>query len=333
MHYDNTLYIIGNGFDLYHGANSSFSHFKEYVKRKNHGLFMELESFFMPHDLWSNFEANLALLNRTIPLYAAEFMKPDPKVDFDDLKIADIIMPCDFAGGMLDELLKNIRIIFHRWILTVKLHHSNLNAKLWINDYARFINFNYTNFLESIYGIERERINYIHGYYLNKMGSLIVGHSTSHDKLFDDWIESIKPEYDRMYINKKGKKYNKRDILYNAYLNEDYHDPIIEIAVERIEGYFGDSLKDSDQIVKDNKEFFEQLSGIKYVYVLGHAISPVDARYYYEIINQNKDSSAIKWVVTYHNNNAKETLSNNLIRLGVKNKQIEMIAWSELERD
>ncbi len=333
MHYDNTLYIIGNGFDLYHGANSSFSHFKNYVKRKNYGLFMELENFFMPHDLWSNFEANLALLNRTIPLYAAEFMKPDPKVDFDDLKIADIIMPGDFAGGMLDELLKNIRIIFHRWILTVKLHHSNLNAKLWINDYARFINFNYTNFLESIYGIERERINYIHGYYLNKMGSLIVGHSTSHDKLFDDWIESIKPEYDRMYINKKGKKYNKRDILYNAYLNEDYHDPIIEIAVERIEGYFGDSLKDSDQIVKDNKEFFEQLSGIKYVYVLGHAISPVDARYYYEIIDQNKDSSAIKWVVTYHNNNAKETLSNNLIRLGVKNKQIEMIAWSELERD
>lgn len=333
MHYDNTLYIIGNGFDLYHGANSSFSHFKEYVKRKKYGLFMELESFFMPHDLWSNFEANLALLNRTIPLYAAEFMKPDPKKDFDDLKIADIIMPGDFAGGMLDELLKNIRMVFHRWILTVKLHHSNLNAKLWINDYARFINFNYTNFLESIYGIERERINYIHGYYLNKMGSLIVGHSTSHDKLFADWIESIKPEYDRMYINKKGKKYNKRDILYNAYLNEDYHDPIIEIAVERIEGYFGDSLKDSDQIVKDNKEFFEQLGGIKYVYVLGHAISPVDARYYYEIINQNKDSSAIKWVVTYHNNNAKETLSNNLIRLGVKNKQIEMIAWSELERD
>ena len=167
---------------------------------------------------------------------------------------------------------------------------------------------------------------------MNKMGSLILGYSPSHDKLFDDWIESIKPQYDRVYINKKSKRYKKRDVLYNAYLNEDCYDPIMEMAIERIESYFSDSLKDSDQIVKDNKKFFEQLGGIKYVYVLGHSISSVDARYYYEIINQNIDSSAIKWVVAYHNDKAKDTLRNNLIRLGVDSKQIEMIAWSELER-
>lgn len=332
MHYDNTLYIIGNGFDLYHDASSLYSHFKNYVKRKNYGLFLELENFFMPHDLWSNFETNLALLNRNIPLYAAEIVMSDAKNDFDDLKIADIIMPGDFAGGMLDELLTNIRTIFHQWILTVRLHRSKLTPKIWIDDYAKFINFNYTNFLESIYGIERERINYIHGYYLDKMGSLIVGHGVSHDKLFDDWIESLKPAYDKVYRNKKGKRYKKRDLLYNAYLNEDYHDPIIEMAVERIEGYFGDSLKNSDQIVKANKRFFEQLGDIKYIYVLGHAISPVDARYYYEIIKQNQDSSSIKWIVAYRNDKAKETLRNNLIRLGVESRQIEMIPWSELER-
>lgn len=333
MQYDTTLYIIGNGFDLYHCASSSYSHFKEYVKRNNYGLFIELESFFMPHDLWSNFEANLALLNRNIPLYAAEFMMPDSKKDFDDLKIADIIMPSDFAGGMLDELLTSIRLIFHQWILTVRLHRSKLTPKLWINDYARFINFNYTNFLESIYGIERDRINYIHGYYLDKMGSLIVGHNISHDKLFGDWIESIKAEYDRVYINKKGKRYKKRDMLYNAYLNENYYDPILEMAVERIESYFGDSMKNTDQIVKDNKGFFEQLGDIKYIYVLGHSISPVDARYYYEVINQNHDSTSIKWIAAYRNDKGKKTLRNNLIRLGVKSKQIEMASWSDLERD
>lgn len=332
MLYDNTLYIIGNGFDRYHGASSSYSDFKNYVRRKNYSLFLELESFFMPHDLWSNFEANLSLLNRSIPLIAAEFMMPDPKKDFDDLQIADIIMPGDCAGGMLDELLENIRKIFHQWILTIKLNRSKLIPKLWINDYARFINFNYTNFLESIYGIERERINYIHGYYLNKMGSLIVGHSTPHDKLFDDWIESIKPEYDRVYINKKGKRYKKRDILYNAYLKEDYHDLIIEMAVERIEDYFSSSLKNTEQIVKDNKGFFEQLGDIKYIYVLGHSISPIDARYYYEIINQNHHSNAIKWIVAYYDEKVKETLRSNLINLGANRRQIEMISWTDLER-
>lgn len=80
MHYDNTLYIIGNGFDLYHGASSSYSEFKNYVKRKDYGSFLELEDFFMPHDLWSS-----------------------------------------FAGGMLDELLENIRNSFHvrTWVISL----------------------------------------------------------------------------------------------------------------------------------------------------------------------------------------------------------------------
>lgn len=332
MHYDNTLYIIGNGFDRYHGASSSYSDFKNYVKRKDSGLFMELENFFMPHDLWSSFEANLSLLNRSIPLYVAESFMPDSKKDFDDLQIADILLPGDFAGGMLDELLENIRKIFHRWILTIKLHGSNLNQKLRINYYATFINFNYTNFLESIYGIEHERINYIHGYYLDKMGSLIVGHSTPHNKLYDDWVNSIKLEYDRVYTNKNGHRYKKKDLLYNAYLNENYHDPIIEMAIEKIEDYFSNSLKNTEKIVKDNKRFFEQLYDIKYTYVLGHSISPIDARYYYEIINHNHDSNAIKWIVAYNSDIVKNTLINNLISLGVKSSQIEMIPWTNLER-
>ena len=43
--YDNILYIIGNGFDLYHGANSSYSNFKEFVKRRDYSLFTTLNGF------------------------------------------------------------------------------------------------------------------------------------------------------------------------------------------------------------------------------------------------------------------------------------------------
>ena len=152
--------------------------------------------------------------------------------------------------------------------------------KLWIDDYARFLTFNYTNFLESIYGIERERINYIHGRYTDKKGSLIIGHGTPSEETFNNWIDSIRPKYNRLYTNKKGKKYKRRDMLYNAYLNKDYYDPMIEMAVERIEDYFTDSFKDTDQIVLAHKQFFNQLHDIEYIYVLGHSISQVDARYF-----------------------------------------------------
>lgn len=67
--------------------------------------------------------------------------------------------------------------------------------------------------------------------------------------------------------------------------------------------------------------------------VVSNAIGTVYKRYYYEVINQSQSSSSIKWVVAYHNDKAKEILRKNLITLGVDSKQIEMIPWSDLERN
>lgn len=67
--------------------------------------------------------------------------------------------------------------------------------------------------------------------------------------------------------------------------------------------------------------------------VVSNAIGTVYKRYYYEVINQNQNSSSIKWIVAYRNDKAKETLRNNLIKLRVESRQIEMVSWSELERD
>jgi hypothetical protein len=42
----NKLYIIGNGFDIYHGIKSSYSDFKEFIKINDIKLFRILEEFF-----------------------------------------------------------------------------------------------------------------------------------------------------------------------------------------------------------------------------------------------------------------------------------------------
>lgn len=132
MHYDNTLYIIGNGFDLYHGANSSFSHFKEYVKRKNYGLFMELESFFMPHDLWSNFEANLAsalmdlgLMTRVEILYkqAEEFRQVQLKRHTD--KVTSRLIN---KAEIRKEATERLRYLFK----VIELYHSLTGDEVWM---------------------------------------------------------------------------------------------------------------------------------------------------------------------------------------------------------
>lgn len=57
-----TLYIIGNGFDLYHGAKSKYRHFCSWLNLNDHEDFVDnMEWFFQRLNyqqcsLWSNFE-------------------------------------------------------------------------------------------------------------------------------------------------------------------------------------------------------------------------------------------------------------------------------------
>jgi hypothetical protein len=57
------LYIIGNGFDLYHGIPSGYWNFKEYLERIDPMIFNRLDRYFDEDELWSDFETTLANLN------------------------------------------------------------------------------------------------------------------------------------------------------------------------------------------------------------------------------------------------------------------------------
>jgi hypothetical protein len=54
-----TLYIIGNGFDLLHGVKSSYSMFREYLKRRDKALSFEMDTYFECENFWGDFENNL----------------------------------------------------------------------------------------------------------------------------------------------------------------------------------------------------------------------------------------------------------------------------------
>ena len=42
---EETLYIIGNGFDLMHGVKSSYYNFRDFLKKRNPELKVQLESY------------------------------------------------------------------------------------------------------------------------------------------------------------------------------------------------------------------------------------------------------------------------------------------------
>ena len=54
-----TLFIIGNGFDLYHGSKSSYFEFRDFLKKRNRYLSDDLELYFDCENFWGDFENNL----------------------------------------------------------------------------------------------------------------------------------------------------------------------------------------------------------------------------------------------------------------------------------
>ena len=54
------LYVIGNGFDLWHGIPSSYAQFKEYVRRYDRDLFDAVDSYLPADEDWSDIESALA---------------------------------------------------------------------------------------------------------------------------------------------------------------------------------------------------------------------------------------------------------------------------------
>ena len=65
QHSRNTLVVIGNGFDLASGIESSYSNFKEWLQKNgNHRLIDLMDTFFSnQRDVWGNIEKALGEYN------------------------------------------------------------------------------------------------------------------------------------------------------------------------------------------------------------------------------------------------------------------------------
>lgn len=161
----NTLYIIGNGFDLHHGFNTSFKDFKEYVRIKNANLYNLINEYDQEHFFecplrtnWSDIEESLGL---------------NPyKIQTNSRKDDSNFEPTNIYLNIL-EVFKNY---FSEWILECNNQIKNSNRlnhypNLDLNKNNLFLTFNYTCTLEYLYGIDAidkesdlstEHIIYIH---------------------------------------------------------------------------------------------------------------------------------------------------------------------------
>lgn len=228
----NILYIIGNGFDLYHDIKSEFKNFGEYVKEKHHTLFHTIEYYFDNKCLWSDFEYALSTLDtELLKKEASQFLVPYGYKNWKDAYHHDYQFIIEETVNLLTITLKKL---FIEWVNQLSIP-DNLNEKKlnFLRKDGIYITFNYTETLYSVYKIPESNVIHIHGRATKKDSDIILGHA-------------YKP---------KNKKLNHlQDILSDdSYTEEDIR---ITQGNKIIEQYFIKTYKPTKQIIESKKEFF-----------------------------------------------------------------------------
>lgn len=279
------LYIIGNGFDLYHRLPSSYFDFKAFIKENDTYLYEKIDRYLNYNgDFWYAFEDNLRNINE-------EYLIDDAMQHYTPYRVGDWSeWNHENYESMIElstiHLNSNLKLDLAKWALQLNKFPLSIRHLNLFQD-SLFVTFNYTNTLERHYDIEETRILYIHGKVCDENSELIYGHSLSKsDADFD--LETVQEQIDK----------DERSRLFYRSIGEDNR---IEKSIEIIKLFYHYTRKPIEKIIKKNELFFNQLDNIDEVTIIGHSLSKVDMPYIEEISEKIKPDS--KWIVFYYNKN------------------------------
>ena len=316
------LYIIGNGFDLNHKLKTSYTDFKEWLKNKKPNIYKTILELYGIEDTeetnswWSMFENHLVDLDvyDEIIELAAEY-----SIDYgsDDFRESDRYVGAIESEIKFEDLVENILANFNEWInslwiLPIKKIMNNIDKE------AFYINFNYTQTLETIYGVPQERVIHLHG----KVGdnNYVLGHGRTFE-----------------YINKKIKDNNLPPKgLSEEELEEWYsenYDEVYENIVESTTSKFYSYKKNVDKIIEAHSDLFDKLSNIRKICIYGYSFSDIDNPYIEKIIDTVKDKSNLFFEVSWFSEIDKVNINNFLNNVSISDKQIKLIKLEDFTKN
>ena len=267
----NTLYIMGNGFDIFHGIKSRYTDFGDYVEKLDYSLYEIFETYFSFEGNWSNLEDSLVHLDTDLIIDdASNFLVSYGAEKWSDSFHHDYQYEVEEIVKSLTTTLKKR---FTDWVISLKIpDQSTYDGQLIdLNVAATFLTFNYTDTLQRLYKIPLNSILHIHNQAINSDSDLIFGHAVDPKR-----IEPLNS-------------------------NVDLEDEDIRIikANEIIDGYFSSTYKPTTDVITEHANFFNNLSNTEKIFVIGHSLSEVDIPYFKKITdNISKDKT--NWVITYY---------------------------------
>lgn len=296
-----TLYVIGNGFDLWHCIPSSLGHFKDFLRTSSPAIYLDVEEYLPVGDDWCDLETALAGFDADMLIdNLGHFMSSYDDEDWSDAGHHDFQYEVKQVVGRLS---KDLRFQFGVWIrqLPIPSFTNAPNRLSMLDPQAFFLSFNYTDTLRRIYRVEPERVLHIHGSAETRDDDLILGHA---------WEPGS-----RRSLNERS------DIA-------EIDTRLME-ANSTIDNYFFATFKPSQKLIAKHQFVFEELSEVKKVVILGHSLSEVDAAYF-QALFQQKSVAAAQWVIACRSEEEWDEKSRNLELMGIRPASVRKAVWDKL---
>lgn len=265
------LYIIGNGFDRAHKMKSSYLDFKEWLCRSEC-----IDYILIMQRLFPSVADGKYLLWSDFE-NALELIDENavPKWSFEDMLLLETADGAYSFGQqkILDTCIQSIvSKTFISWIKSIEVTHRKAFHSL--ETCAFFLTFNYTDTLEDVYSIPSERVLHIHGR-AKTDESLVVGHRNLLNP--PDYIE------DRV-------DFRQGNIIFSNICD------------------YNELYKPIESIIEHNAAFFESLSSVNRISVIGHSCGCTDMPYF-EAIRKSVDDN-VKWEFSYHTEDDRNRIEN-----------------------
>jgi hypothetical protein len=300
INHSRRLYIIGNGFDLHHRIPSSYSHFGAYVRATDARL-ADIAENFLPapvgETLWSRLEENLAWLDiDQIVDQASNFLNSPGADDWSDGDNHAYQYEVEQIATALSSRLK---ASFHAWLRTLLIPSVGSWTGPYLRLYAtaRYLSFNYTSTLTRLYDVPEDRILHIHGRTTDPEDAVMLGHAREHEP--------------------RRRSEADADMDFRVLEGEDI-----------LDRYFAATFKPAEKILARHGAFFESLSDIEDIRVLGHALSEVDFLY---LLRIREVAPSAPWRISYFGDPA--PIAERAGALGLAEAQVTLAPLENICRD
>lgn len=311
----NTLYIIGNGFDIAHGLDTRYWKLREFIEENDPEFLRQFEELYdiqpldnteygytntaqeqwnkeVDHDLWSEFEKFMGTPNITNMLELSTSVTEGLPTD-------GIRHHMDLYWKEQYGFISKLQNYVKDWIETIDT--SNIEAKktALINSSDWFFNFNYTDLLEKTYRIEN--VLHIHGGVCSVTDiDPIMGHCNKSDmQNHKQWAKDADNEFEEAEASIQEAVYK--------YLNAIY--------------------KDTDEQIRFNQSFFDEIQSVEKIVVIGWSAGDVDIPYLRKIIKSV--SADVMWEVYWYDDKAYNSLLRAFEHEGILNENIEYFQSNE----